>query len=174
MVKIMSMCFRQEFEVISQVLVLPLRLGPILLLALYLIKRIILLLPLLFLIKLRINACLIVFPAIVQNLPFLVTEQLRGFLKNLLPRSLIVMLWDLVPCFCDIFLAVFRELNLIPLDLLISFICNFVARKENPLLVRLSFPRAIVSDYFTDPPFADEFVNVVNNPRVAHSELLIL
>ena len=70
----LSMGFREELEVIAEVLVLPMSLGTIFLFAFAAVEGVILFLPLAFVVKFRVDSRLIVLPTVVQNFPFLVAE----------------------------------------------------------------------------------------------------
>lgn len=59
------MCFREELEVFTEVLILPLRFCAIFLLSLAAIERVFLFLPLGLFIKLRVDSGLIILPTIV-------------------------------------------------------------------------------------------------------------
>ena len=70
----LSMGFREELEVIAEVLVLPMSLGTIFLFAFAAVEGVVLFLPLAFVVKFRVDSRLIVLPTVVQDFPFLVTE----------------------------------------------------------------------------------------------------
>ena len=70
----LSMGFREELEVVTEVFVLPMGLGTIFLFAFAAVEGVVLFLPLAFVVKFRVDSSLIVFPTVVQDFPFLVAE----------------------------------------------------------------------------------------------------
>ena len=70
----LSMGFREELKVVTEVLVLPMGLGTIFLFALSAVEGVVLFLPLAFVVKFRVDSRLIVLPTVVQDFPLLVAE----------------------------------------------------------------------------------------------------